>query len=143
MPQRQLGWATTKSGEEKRRFRAYQVRKSWDDQVTDIETDNREAIKQRLAGEDLRRLNAKPEPAAPDGLPLCEIPRCLIEITPEQQEELGPAPPGANGAAERTTRADTSLEDQIFEKSRSNGSRPGCLAGHQERANEWIQTMGY
>ena len=83
-----------KTDAEKRRVRTYQTRKLWEEQVTDMETDNREQFKELLAEEDLRRMRTKPEPDPPDdsGLPLCDIPRCLIEATPEQMESLRQKP---------------------------------------------------
>ena len=89
-PERKLGWPSSKTEVEKRWNMAYRSRKLQEDQVDEIESENRENIKQQLSDEDLQRLNAKPEPDAPEdtGLPFCDIPRCLIELTPDQMKSL-------------------------------------------------------
>lgn len=53
----------------------YQSRKLWEDQVDEIETENRENIRHQIREEDLRKFNAKPEPSTPDntGLPSWEL----------------------------------------------------------------------
>ena len=45
LPERKLGWPSSKTEVEKRRNRAYRSRKLREDQVDEIESENREKIK--------------------------------------------------------------------------------------------------
>lgn len=60
----------------------------------EIENENRNDVAVLLEKEHIRRIKARPEPKVPDDtcLPLCDIPRALIEISDEQMKSLRPAP---------------------------------------------------
>lgn len=72
--------------------------------VDQLETDNQQEIPVLLEEENRRRAQMKPEHNASNDAsqPLCDIPRCLIELTPKQWSDLGPEPPRVSSKVEGT-----------------------------------------
>ena len=90
---RRLGWPDrNRTDQEEQRRRIEMVRNNWLKMVDQLETENRQEIEVLLEEENRRRAQTKPEPNVSNGASqsLCDIPRCLIELTPEQWSNLGP-----------------------------------------------------
>ncbi len=122
---RKSGWSNrNRTEEEKARRRAHAVRKLWQKMVDDLEGENRQYIKDLLENENIRRIKTRPEPHAHVDacLPLCEIPRALIEFSDEQVRSLGPEPPRApiNDAALALIYATTDEWRQRYLSSRAS-----------------------
>ena len=91
LPNRRIGWPEKDWSDEGRLQRQMRmVRNNWLKMVEQMETDNRQEIETLLEEEDTRR----------GSQPLCNIPRCLIELTPAQWDGLGPEPPRAPSKVE-------------------------------------------
>ena len=67
----------------------------WQKRVDKTEDRNREQVERPLRDENIRRINFKPEPSAPNysRAAKVEVPRALFESSEQQLDSLGPEPP--------------------------------------------------